>query len=53
MKLKLDENIPQSAATRLAAVGYDVNFPVWWWSLPRRALRADREAKDTIHQWDT
>ncbi len=25
MKLKLDENIPQSAATRLAALGYDVD----------------------------
>jgi hypothetical protein len=25
VKLKLDENIPQSAATRLAALGYDVD----------------------------
>ncbi len=25
MKLKLDENIPQSAAARLAALGYDVD----------------------------
>lgn len=25
MKLKLDENIPQSAATRLAGLGYDVD----------------------------
>ena len=25
MKLKLDENIPQSAAMRLAALGYDVD----------------------------
>jgi hypothetical protein len=25
VKLKPDENIPQSAATRLAAVGYDVD----------------------------
>ena len=25
MKLELDENIPQSAATRLAALGYDVD----------------------------
>ncbi|HWZ88628.1 MAG TPA: DUF5615 family PIN-like protein [Polyangiaceae bacterium] len=25
MKLKLDENLPESAATRLAALGYDVD----------------------------
>jgi hypothetical protein len=25
VKLKLDENIPQSAATRLTALGYDVD----------------------------
>jgi hypothetical protein len=25
VKLKLDENIPQSAATRLAPLGYDVD----------------------------